>query len=147
MAEIERIRAIEISGQPLDTGALVQQVRDPAAGAVVLFEGITREVPSLAYEVFEPMARKLLTEHANTAIERFGLCAVAIAHRSGDVPTSEPSVGIAVSAPHRPEAFEAARWLIDVIKQDVPIWKMEHGEHGSAWGKSEWPGSGRSDAP
>lgn len=135
---MDQVRSIVVSEDPLDTMGLIAHVRHGSAGAVVLFEGTTRDVALLRYEAYVPMAIRRLTAHAETAVERFGLAAVAIAHRVGDVPLTESSVGIAVSAGHRPEAFEGARWLIDAIKQDVPIWKQEVTDDGSAtWGASE----------
>jgi molybdopterin synthase catalytic subunit len=107
-------------------------VRDPRAGAVVTFSGVTRDVPSLVYEAYGEMALPQMAAIVREAIERHGLCAAAAEHRVGRVPLSEPSVLVAVSAPHRPEAFAGAREIIDRIKAAAPIWKQEVDEDGDA---------------
>jgi molybdopterin synthase catalytic subunit len=114
-----------VTAEPLSLDALVERVRDPRAGAVVTFQGVTREVARLDYEAYVEMAEERIAEIAATAIERHGLCAAAAEHRVGEVPLSEPSVAVAVSAPHRGEAFAGARELIDRIKAEAPIWKKE----------------------
>jgi molybdopterin synthase catalytic subunit len=119
---------VRITGEPLSLDALRDRVRDPRAGAVVTFEGVTREVDQLEYEAYAEMAQGQITEIVTAAVERHGLCAAAAEHRVGVVPLSEPSVAIAVSAPHRAEAFAAAREIIDQIKAQAPIWKKEAGE-------------------
>jgi molybdopterin synthase catalytic subunit/molybdopterin converting factor small subunit len=113
---------------PLQLEALVELVRDPRAGAVVTFTGVTREVPELEYEAYAEMAERQMTEIVGAAMQRHGLCAAAAEHRVGTVPLSEPSVAIAVSAPHRDAAFAGAREIIDEIKARAPIWKKEEGE-------------------
>jgi MoaE-MoaD fusion protein len=112
----------------LDQQAIAERVRDPRAGAVVTFSGVTREVEKLDYEAYEEMALDAMRRIAEQAVERHGLCAAAVEHRVGEVPLSEPSVFIAVSAPHREEAFAGARELIDELKATAPIWKREEGE-------------------
>jgi molybdopterin synthase catalytic subunit len=112
---------------PLSVDALLARVRDPRAGAVVTFSGVTREVRQLDYEAYREMAEPMLREIVTAAVERHGLCAAAAEHRVGRVATSEPSVLVAVSAPHRPEAFAGGREIIDEIKARAPIWKKEEG--------------------
>jgi len=119
------VRAVRVTGEPLDLAGLAAAVRDPAAGAVVLFEGVTREVPELDYEAYGEMAQRRIEQIAAEEAERHGLCAVAIEHRTGRVPLSEPSVIVAASAPHRGEAFAGGRALIDRVKAEAPIWKVE----------------------
>jgi molybdopterin synthase catalytic subunit len=119
------VRAIRVTAEPLDVAALSAAVRDPRAGAVVLFEGVTREVPQLDYEAYVEMAVERLREIAEAEAERHGLCAVAVEHRTGTVPLGEPSVIVAASAPHRGEAFSGARAVIDRVKAEAPIWKVE----------------------
>lgn len=121
-----------LTDRPLSLDALVERVRDPRAGAVVTFSGVTRDVPSLDYEAYVEMAHEQMTAIVAQAIERHGLCAAAAEHRVGSVGLSEPSVIVAVSAPHRPEAFEGAREIIDRIKALAPIWKREVGADGGA---------------
>jgi molybdopterin synthase catalytic subunit len=113
---------------PLSLDALAERVRDPRAGAVVTFSGVTREVAALDYEAYAEMAAPVIANIVAAAIERHGLCAAAAQHRVGVVPLSEPSVIVAVSAPHRGEAFAGAREIIDAIKARAPIWKKEDGE-------------------
>jgi molybdopterin synthase catalytic subunit len=119
---------VRVINEPLDPQRLIERVRDPRAGAVVTFEGVTREVPELEYEAYAPMAERKIAEIVAAAIERHGLCAAAAEHRIGIVPLSEPSVAIAASAPHRDAAFAGAREIIDEIKAQAPIWKKEEGE-------------------
>jgi MoaE-MoaD fusion protein len=119
------VRRIRVTGEPLDVAALAAAVRDPRAGGVVVFEGVTREVPELDYEAYAEMAQAKLEQIAAEEAERHGLCAVAIEHRTGTVALSEPSVIVAASAPHRGEAFAGARALIDRVKAEAPIWKVE----------------------
>jgi molybdopterin synthase catalytic subunit len=119
---------VRVTKAPLKLDALVELVRDPRAGAVVTFMGVTRDVPSLQYEAYAEMARAKLAEVVTAAIEAHGLCAAAAEHRIGEVPLSETSVAIAVSAPHRAAAFAGARQIIDQIKERAPIWKKEEDE-------------------
>jgi MoaE-MoaD fusion protein len=119
---------VRISSEPLSQDSLVAAVSDPRAGAIVTFLGVTRDVPALEYEAYAEMAAAKIREIAAAAAERHGLCAVAVEHRIGTVPLSEPSVVIAVSAPHRAEAFAGAREIIETLKAEVPIWKREEGE-------------------
>jgi molybdopterin synthase catalytic subunit len=116
---------VRITDEPLSLDALVARVRDPRAGAVVTFEGVTREVEKLEYEAYVEMAEQKMAAIVAEAVERHGLCAAAAEHRVGDVPLSEPSVAVAVSAPHRGEAFAGAREIIDRLKAEAPIWKKE----------------------
>jgi molybdopterin synthase catalytic subunit len=126
---------VRISTEPLSQDVLVAAVSDPRAGAIVTFLGVTREVPALEYEAYAEMAAAKIEEIAAAAAERHGLCAVAVEHRIGTVPLSQSSVVIAVSAPHRAEAFAGAREIIDVLKAEVPIWKQEEG----AWAAGSAP--------
>jgi molybdopterin synthase catalytic subunit len=119
---------VRVTDEPLALDPLVERVRDPRAGAVVSFFGVTREAAELDYEAYEPMARAKIAEIVAAASERHGLCAAAAEHRVGVVPLSEPSVAIAVSAPHRDAAFAGAREIIDEIKAQAPIWKKEEGQ-------------------
>jgi MoaE-MoaD fusion protein len=131
------VHHVRVTGEPLDLATLAELVRDPRAGAVVLFEGVTREVPELDYEAYAEMARARIEAIAAEEAERHGLCAVAIEHRTGTVALSEPSVIVAASAPHRGEAFAGARALIDRVKAEAPIWKVEV----TAWGRARVEGT------
>ena len=119
---------VRLTTEPLSLDSLIELVRDPRAGAVVTFSGVTREVAQLEYEAYAGMAERQLAEIVSRAIERHGLCAAAAEHRVGTVPLSEASVAIAVSAPHREAAFAGGREIIDEIKARAPIWKKEEGE-------------------
>lgn len=114
-----------VSREPLSLDALVRRVRDPRAGAVVTFEGVTRDVERLEYEAYVEMAEERIAAIVAAAVAEHRLCAAAAEHRVGDVPLSEPSVAVAVSAAHRAEAFAGARAIIDRIKAEAPIWKKE----------------------
>ena len=123
---------VALRERALSLDALLARVRDPRAGAVVTFSGVTREVPSLEYEAYAEMALAQMRTIVAEAIERHGLCAAAAEHRVGAVPLSEASVIIAVSAPHRPEAFAGGREIIDRLKELAPIWKREVAADGGA---------------
>jgi MoaE-MoaD fusion protein len=114
-----------VTSDPLSLDELVRRVADPAAGAIVTFQGVTREVERLDYEAYAEMATDVITGIVTAAVERHGVCAAAAEHRTGSVALGEPSVAVAVSAPHRGEAFAAAREIIDAIKAQAPIWKRE----------------------
>jgi MoaE-MoaD fusion protein len=115
----------QVTQDPLSLDALLERVRDPRAGAVVSFQGVTRSVERLDYEAYREMADKKLSEIVAEVSAKHGVCAAAAEHRVGSVPLSEPSVCVCVSAPHRPEAFAAAREIIDRLKSELPIWKKE----------------------
>lgn len=145
MAAIGRIAAgeqvmIELTQEAIDVNAVLRAVGSPSSGAIVLFLGTVREqtgsrrTRSLTYEAFAEMASRALADLEAEATRRWSLCRCAIVHRLGELAVGEISVAIAASAAHREAAFEASRWLIDRIKQVVPIWKQEHWEDGA----SEW---------
>ena len=129
-----------VTGEPLSLDSLAARVRDPRAGAVVTFQGVTREVQRLEYEAYAEMASESSRRSPREAIERHGLCAAAVEHRVGDVPLSEPSVAVAVSAPHRGEAFAGAREIIDRVKAEAPIWKKEIEAGEGRWVEGAPPG-------
>jgi MoaE-MoaD fusion protein len=116
---------VRVSAEPLSLDALAERVRAPRAGAVVTFSGVTREVDRREYDAYTEMAEERMRAIAEEAVASHGLCAAAVEHRIGDVPLSEPSVIVAVSAPHRGEAFAGAREIIDRVKAEAPIWKKE----------------------
>ena len=131
---------ISLTDKPIDPAAMLAQVASHAAGAVVLFLGTTREftqgrrTASLDYECYPEMATAKLAELEAQARNLWPLTGCAIVHRLGHLELGEASIAIAVSSPHRQDAFEAGKWLIDTIKEDVPIWKRENWEDGT----SEW---------
>jgi molybdopterin synthase catalytic subunit len=131
---------ISLTQSPIDPSAILAQVASNGAGAVVLFLGTTREftkgrqTASLDYECYPQMAEAKLAELEAQAREKWPLVHVSIVHRLGHLELGEASIAIAVSSPHRQAAFEAGKWLIDTIKEDVPIWKQENWADGT----SEW---------
>ncbi len=151
-----RYRRLEITEASLDEGLLGElhrAVASPADGAVVVFAGQTREsagtpapgqeaeaarfvgqtVTGLTYEAFEPMALAVLEGIADEIEARFGVRRVAVVHRVGEVEVGASSVLIVVASPHRAEAFEACRYVIEELKARAPIWKSEHFADGSVW--------------
>jgi len=121
-------------------------VTDDAAGGIALFAGTTRRVTDdretieLQYDAYEEMALSEMEKLATRALARWPLRRVYVAHRLGRVPCGEVSVLIAVSSPHRVEAFEACRSLIDGVKRQVPIWKKEqYADGGEEWVEGTLP--------
>jgi MoaE-MoaD fusion protein len=131
--------AFLVQEQPLDLGTVVDQVRDPAAGAIATFIGTTRDhnrgrdVVHLEYDAYPEMAEAEMAKIAAQVIERHDVARVAMAHRTGHVPIGEASVIIAVSAAHRGAAMDACREAIDTLKQTVPVWKKEVFAGGEEW--------------
>ena len=131
---------IRLTDQPIDTSSLLGKASTPEAGAVLLFLGITRQwtddcrTVALDYEAYGPMAEQKLAELETEARRRWPLTECLIVHRVGNVSVSEASVAIVVSSAHRHDAFAAGQWLIDTLKERVPIWKREE----YADGAKEW---------
>jgi molybdopterin synthase catalytic subunit len=129
-----------LTHDPIDSALVLAAVQSPDAGAVVLFLGTTREFTNgrqtvaLHYEGYAEMAENKLRELASQVRQRWPVIKASLVHRLGRVPLGEASVAIAVSSAHRRDAFEAGQWLIDTLKQQVPIWKQEHWADGAtAW--------------
>lgn len=141
---------VRLTEEPIDVPAVLEAVRRKDCGATALFLGTTRDtfegqpVEYLDYSAYEAMALQGLRELARQAQEKLGTGAVAVWHRLGVVGAGDVSVAVAVSSPHRGPAFEVARWLIDTLKAEVPLWKREVGPDGSAWveGDARVPASG-----
>lgn len=131
---------IQLTEQPIDYQSLTESVRDDAAGAVVLFLGTVREFTNgvqterLEYEAYPDMAVSSLRQLEIEVREKFPVIGVAIVHRTGAMQLGDVSVAIAVSSPHRAQAFDAGKWVIDTLKERVPIWKKEY----FADGRQEW---------
>ena len=131
---------VRVTEEPLSLEALTRSVGRPGAGSVVTFQGVTREVRRLDYEAYVEMAEERMAEILCDCVERHGLEAAAAEHRTGGVALGEASVIVAVSAPHRAEAFAGARDAIDRIKAEAPIWKREVEREGaSRWVEGEPP--------
>jgi molybdopterin synthase catalytic subunit len=137
---------IEITSSPIDHAAVTERLRANHAGAVCTFLGTVRDLTgdrktvALRYEAYPEMALKKLGELETEARARWPIIELALVHRIGDLGPGEVSVVVAVSTPHRHQAFDACRWLIDTLKAVVPIWKRETWDDG----KEEWvhPGLG-----
>jgi len=114
-----------VTDQPLDPGALLNEAGDPAAGAVLLFQGTTRDVARLEYEAYAEMAEPRIAKILEECLEKHGLSGAVAEHRIGTVALGEASVVVVVSAPHRGEAFAGGREAIDRIKAEAPVWKVE----------------------
>ncbi len=131
---------IELTQSPIDYAALTESVRSPSAGAVVLFLGTVREMTgdrqtlALDYEAYPAMAQATMQELEDEARRRWPVVGVAIVHRTGHLDLGDICVAVAVSCPHRVQAFEAGRFLIDTLKEVVPMWKKEHWADGT----TEW---------
>jgi molybdopterin synthase catalytic subunit len=125
-------RMIKLTGESIDLSTLLPLVSHPDCGAQVMFVGTTRqwtgdvETEYLEYEAYEQLAIVKMNELEATARSRWPLKEVVMVHRIGRVDVAQPSVAVLVASPHRTEAFEAAKWLIDELKHQVPIWKQEH---------------------
>ena len=130
---------IALTDKPIDVQAVADVVRRDAAGAVIVFEGVTRnhhdgkQVVRLEYEAYLGMAESELETIAAELLERWPEARVAMVHRTGIVSLGEASVVIAVSSPHRDGAYAASRFAIDTLKASVPIWKKEVYSDGSVW--------------
>lgn len=132
-----------LTREPIDTAKLVAEAKCSEDGAVVVFDGIVRDNTRgrrtlyLDYEAYEEMATKQMEELARQARAQFGVRGVTLVHRLGRLSVGETSVLIVVASAHRAQAFEACRWLIDTVKQTVPIWKRETFVDGAVWAAGE----------
>jgi molybdopterin synthase catalytic subunit len=116
---------VAVREEPLDPSDLQRRVADKGAGAIVCFQGVTRDVARLDYEAYREMAEARMTSILEGCVERHGLLGAAVEHRVGSVPLGQSAVVVAVSAGHRGDAFDGAREAIDRIKAEAPIWKRE----------------------
>jgi molybdopterin synthase catalytic subunit len=128
-----------LTDAPIDSDNLVKRVMRPSDGACVVFEGVVRNhhegksVESIFYDAYRPMAEKEIIKILDDIHTRFPQVAVAVEHRLGNLKVGEASIVIACASPHRGEAFEVCRAVIDRFKQTVPIWKKERGPGGEEW--------------
>src|SRR5262245_11210072 len=131
---------IRLTHDPIDYGALTEAVRSPHCGAVALFLGTVRDLTGrhvtvfLDYEAYGPMAEKKLAEIEAEVRRRWPVGDVAMVHRLGRLTVGEVSVAVAISCPHRGEAFDACRYAVDALKELVPIGKKENEPDGAG----EW---------
>jgi molybdopterin synthase catalytic subunit len=139
----ERASYASIVREPIDTARILAGIKNGEDGAAVIFEGIVRnqtrgrKTRYLEYEAYEAMALDQMDELAARAMKQFQIRDVALVHRLGRLEIGETSVLIVVASAHRAAAFEACRWLIDALKQSVPIWKKEYFEDGAVWPDGE----------
>jgi molybdopterin synthase catalytic subunit len=134
---------VALTRGPIDSAQIVAAAKSGEDGAVVVFDGIVRNhsrgrrTLHLDYEAYEEMAVHQMRELGHQARERFGVRQVTMVHRLGHLEIGETSVLIVVASAHRTAAFEACRWLIDTLKQTVPIWKKETFADGQVWAPGE----------
>jgi molybdopterin synthase catalytic subunit len=130
---------IQLTREPLDRNALIAAVNHASVGGIAIFEGVVRDnargkqIRYLEYDVYAEMAEQQIREIIAEAERRWGVEHVAVAHRFGRLEIGEASVIIVVGTPHRAEAFEACRYIIDTLKTTVPIWKKEVATNGEEW--------------
>lgn len=126
-----------LQSEPLDLMQLLEETRDPASGALVVFSGTVRNhhagkgVVRLEYSTHRALVEQVLAELEQEVIERFGVQQCRIVHREGTLDIGDDSVLVVVRSAHRPQAFEAARYAIDTLKVRAPVWKREHYSDGS----------------
>ena len=131
---------VQLVDQPIDWPALQHHLDDPDSGAQGWFLGVTRRTTgtrvtqTLFYEAHRPMAISELKTLAEQATERFSLKSIIIVHRLGEVPIGQASIAVGCCSAHRVDTFDALRWVMDQVKQHVPIWKREL----YADGTTEW---------
>ncbi len=129
---------IALTEQPIDPSSLYAQVRRPDCGGIVVFAGTVRDLTNgvateaLEYSAYVPMAETTLQAIEAELRERWSVGEVAMVHRLGKLGIGEVAVVVAVSCPHRAEAFAACQYAIDRLKEIVPIWKKDHSPDGSA---------------
>ena len=134
---------IELVRERVNAHAIVNGIKVGEDGAVTVFDGIVRnntrgrQTLYLDYTAYEPMALEQMRALAEEAIQRFGVRDVAMVHRLGRLEVGETSILIAVASAHRGATFDACRWLIDTLKQQVPIWKKEVFVDGAVWAPGE----------
>ena len=144
-----RCGPFHVGPEAIDVVELSTVVADPAAGAIVTFAGVVRNhsrgksVTLLEYEAYTPMAEQVLAQIAGEAAARWDLRAIAMSHRVGRLAVGEASIGVAVSAAHRQDAFAACAYAMNRIKEILPVWKKEYAGDGASWveGPGEYPGA------
>ncbi|HET7416797.1 MAG TPA: MoaD family protein [Solirubrobacterales bacterium] len=132
---------VRVTPEPLSADRLNRLVATPHTGAIVTFQGTTRDVERLEYEAYQPMAEERIGTILADLFERHEIEGAATEHRIGQVPRGEPSVIVAVAAAHRGPAFAAAREAIDRIKAEAPIWKREVESGRAEWVEGQPPPS------
>lgn len=129
---------VEVTESPIDPGRVLGRVGSVQDGAVLLFLGIVRNhaegrsVRGIRYEAYREMAEGVLSDITREAAARLGTDRLAVIHRTGDLAVGDVSVAIATSSPHRAEAYDASRYIIEEIKKRLPVWKLERYVDGEA---------------
>jgi molybdopterin synthase catalytic subunit len=127
---------IRIQEEPIDYGDLIEKIRSESVGAIVSFLGTVRnisvnlKVSGLEYSSYREMALRMMGDIAEEAVKKYGITDYAIVHRLGRLNLKEDSVAVCVASPHRKEGFRACEFIIDSIKEKVPIWKKDIAEGG-----------------
>jgi molybdopterin synthase catalytic subunit len=130
---------VGITQESIDVAALHREVEDAGAGCTMSFIGTVRNqkqgraVLRIVYESYESMATRVLRRIAAEAVQRWPVRRLVVIHRTGVLQVGDASVAIVVSTAHRAEGFEVLRFVIEAVKQDVPVWKKEHFEDGAVW--------------
>ena len=142
-----------VAAEAIDPAEVLARVGSDRDGATVLFLGVVRDhaddrpVSGMRYDAYQEMAVEVLTTIAEEAAQRLGTDRVAVVHRFGELAIGEVSVAIAVSSPHRAEAYEASRYVIEELKERLPVWKKEHYVDGvSEWVEGNVPPGTASDS-
>jgi molybdopterin synthase catalytic subunit len=136
---------IDVTREDFSVDEALERLRSRGMGALVIFVGVVRDssrgnaVERIEIQVYEEMARRQLEEIREEAIDRFGVEEIAIIHRYGSLEVSDNIMMIAVGGGHRLEAFDACRWVLETIKEKVPIWKKEITPEGDFWVEGEKP--------
>jgi molybdopterin synthase catalytic subunit len=144
---------LQLVRDPIDARAIMEGLKAPADGALVVFDGFVRDnfkgerTLYLEYEAYEPMAYAKMREIRAYMRANFAIHRLAIVHRLGRLEIGETSVLIAVSSTHRAAAFDACRYAIEAVKRAVPIWKKEYFAGGAAWVEGQKPTQQAISAP
>ncbi len=140
MDESQQPIRVKVGPEPIEPGRLFEEVGRPDSGATVVFTGTVRDhspgkedVTHLDYEVYAEMVVPKIEEIVGEAASKWPVLAAVVEHREGRVPVGGVSVAVAVSSAHRADAFDAARFVIDELKERAPIWKKEFWPGGAEW--------------
>jgi len=139
---------VRLQEEAIQVEDLVRAAGSPGDGALALFLGTVRDrsagrsVLFLEYQAYPAMAECEMARIEREAIARFGVSRIALVHRTGRLEIGDTSVGIAVASPHRAQALEACRYVIEELKRTVPIWKKEYFQDGAVWVEGQGPRAG-----
>lgn len=133
---------ISVTREDFDVNAVIDRVKEPGMGALVTFLGVVRDdgIAVMELEAYREVAKQEMKTIRDEAFEKYTIEAVEIIHRIGRLRVGENILLIVVGAGHRKEAFDACEYILERIKQSVPIWKKEIGKDGERWVPGEYPG-------